>query len=595
MNENMDNVVVNEHIPEYSESDQTIQQDQQEEITQSLDDMVPDWLKNIVADDLSVNQDKMTFVLIAAGTIVLMYFISVFISATSSSGPLQRKIEEMEKQLAGTMKELLQLEGEMSSSKLNSVDINENNPELRENEVKLQEARQELQNVQEMIKNEESKSALYLRDAEHFKQELQTAKEDTRQAEEMMEEMVTEQKNSKGNSNEDLLGVIKQLQTQFEQQKAMLEKYEPKLKKKDKDNKELTMTMRKLRADAANAQLEADKLKKELENVVKQKEEASSKYEDLAKNDDEWKSLANLLQRQLDEKNEEEVMIEDQTKDLQGRLHDIKKKLETQDNLIEVNEEIISQLRKKQLVVEEKDGWEVDGDGWNEMGEDEAGLDELKSKSEKYLEEKQALEKEIDEAKVKLASAEEEMKKHKDDSAELREARDKVVKDYSEAQKKLEVLTEFFNKKEAELQKQIGLQSAKFGDVNLDAEKTTSRLEIVNNELKEAKDLFQSLKKDLEEQERNLKLNVGDQEKKAHECWVAARQAERKVTELQSETSVLKSRLTIAENKNINLEKEKGELEGTIKSIKSSVKSESGFKTKFVRFAPDTATESDSD
>ena len=49
---------------------------------------------------------------------------------------------------------------------------------------------------------------------------------------------------------------------------------------------------------------------------------------------------------------------------------------------------------------------------------------------------------------------------------------------------------------------------------------------------------------------------------------------------VQSETSVLKSRLTIAENKNVNLEKEKGELEGTIKSIKSSVKSESG---KYIR------------
>merc|ERR550525_422115 len=80
---------------------------------------------------------------------------------------------------------------------------------------------------------------------------------------------------------------------------------------------------------------------------------------------------------------------------------------------------------------------------------------------------------------------------------------------------------------------------------------------------------------ELEEQERNLKLNVGDQEKKAHECWVTARQAERKLVELQSETSVLKSRLTIAESKNDSLEKEKGELEGAIKSMKS-VKSESG-------------------
>ena len=76
--------------------------------------------------------------------------------------------------------------------------------------------------------------------------------------------------------------------------------------------------------------------------------------------------------------------------------------------------------------------------------------------------------------------------------------------------------------------------------------------------------------------------------------------------------------MTIAESKNDSLEKEKGELEGAIKSMKS-VKSESGtkscygcficfvnyyfltrntysgYKTKFVRFAPDTTTESESE
>ena len=59
---------------------------------------------------------------------------------------------------------------------------------------------------------------------------------------------------------------------------------------------------------------------------------------------------------------------------------------------------------------------------------------------------------------------------------------------------------------------------------------------------------MRGLRKELEEQERSLKSNVSEQEKKAHECWVAARQAERKVTEVQSETSVLRSRLTIAES-----------------------------------------------
>ena len=39
--------------------------------------------------------------------------------------------------------------------------------------------------------------------------------------------------------------------------------------------------------------------------------------------------------------------------------------------------------------------------------------------------------------------------------------RDEVVKDRGDVQRRLDVLTEFFNKKEAELQKQLGLQSAK--------------------------------------------------------------------------------------------------------------------------------------
>ena len=228
---------------------------------------MPDWLKMAVAEDLSVNEEKLTFVGIAALTIVLMYFINVFLSATSSSGPLQRRIEEMEKQLAVKMKDLRQLESEISANNIN-VDINENNPELKETELKLEEAKQELTNVHEMIKSKEMSCGHMLQEFEQIKLETQTAKDEARQAEEMMEELIAEQKNETKSSPEDLLGVIKQLQTQFEQQKAVLAKYEPKLKKKDKENKELSLTMRQLRADAANAQLEADKLRKELGSVV---------------------------------------------------------------------------------------------------------------------------------------------------------------------------------------------------------------------------------------------------------------------------------------------------------------------------------------
>merc|ERR1712190_501551 len=120
----------------------------------------------------------------------------------------------------------------------------------------------------------------------------------------------------------------------------------------------------------------------------------------------------------------------------------------------------------------------------------------------------------------------------------------------NEVQRKLDVLTEFFNKKEAELQKQLGLQSAKFGDVSTDAESTARKLISVTSELDSTGAQVKLLRAELEDQEKSLKASVAAQEKKAHENWVAARQAERKLTELQAEMSILRNRLTIVESKN---------------------------------------------
>ena len=58
----------------------------------------------------------------------------------------------------------------------------------------------------------------------------------------------------------------------------------------------------------------------------------------------------------------------------------------------------------------------------------------------------------------------------------LRDARDEVVKDHTDLQRRMDVLTEFFNKKEAELQCQLRLQSSKFGDMSCDAESFARQL-----------------------------------------------------------------------------------------------------------------------
>ena len=79
----------------------------------------------------------------------------------------------------------------------------------------------------------------------------------------------------------------------------------------------------------------------------------------------------------------------------------------------------------------------------------------------------------------------------------------------------------------------MGLQSARFGDVSTDAESTARQLISVTTALEATQEQLNIVKSELEDQERSLKASVASQEKKAHENWVAARQAERKLTELQ--------------------------------------------------------------
>merc|ERR1712130_813037 len=122
--------------------------------------------------------------------------------------------------------------------------------------------------------------------------------------------------------------------------------------------------------------------------------------------------------------------------------------------------------------------------------------------------------------------------------------------------------------------KQLGLQSAKFGDVSTDAESTARQLISVTNELESTQEQLKIIKSELEDQERSLKASVAGQEKKAHENWVAARQAERKLTELQGEMSLMRNKLTIVESKNTLLEQEKDDLTETLNLIKTSVKPE---------------------
>jgi len=361
----------------------------------------------------------------------------------------------------------------------------------------------------------------------------------------------------------------------------MLLKYEPKLKKKEKENKELSKQLKQMRADVANANLETEKIKKELSETLKIKDDSTGKLAENEKNEQEWKSLTDLLQSQLDEKNEAFANMETDMSSLRSRISIFKNESESKEEQLEILQETLDELQTRKSnkdennKSEEADGWEVEEDSWgvdevNEIKE----VAKLRIENRKNSELKEELEKEVIDIKSQLETASVDLDNYKTESTSLREARDEVLKENSDVQRRLDVLTEFFNKKEAELQKQLGLQSARFGDVSTDAESTARQLISVTSELESTQGQLKIIKGELEDQERSLKASVAGQEKKAHENWVAARQAERKLTELQGEMSLLRNKLTMVESKNTLLDQEKEDLAGTVNMLRTSVKSE---------------------
>ena len=112
--------------------------------------------------------------------------------------------------------------------------------------------------------------------------------------------------------------------------------------------------------------------------------------------------------------------------------------------------------------------------------------------------------------------------------------------------------------------------------MSCDAESSARQLVSVSSELEVTRDQVRIIRTELEDQERSLKASVAAQEKKAHENWEAARQAERKLTELQGELSILRNKLTVYESRNQLLEQEKSDLTETVNMLSAGVKSEPG-------------------
>ncbi|CAL7944532.1 unnamed protein product [Xylocopa violacea] len=189
----------------------------------------------------------------------------------------------------------------------------------------------------------------------------------------------------------------------------------------------------------------------------------------------------------------------------------------------------------------------------NRLNSNNLDLDKLYDVS-RIKAEATALLEERNELKVRLAEVEgahnlleEHVKVVKEEMATLSEQCKLAEKVKKDAETRLEVLTNFFEEKEAQRQKEEAIWLQQQGEVV----STVERIQTMQNEIQNYKQQIEMLKREILDQEREYKNQISLLETKAHEQWVVARQVERRLEESKVEAGQLRNRLTLIE-KNIN-------------------------------------------
>ena len=99
---------------------------------------------------------------------------------------------------------------------------------------------------------------------------------------------------------------------------------------------------------------------------------------------------------------------------------------------------------------------------------------------------------------------ESEAKKLREEAEVARKAKEAVLEEKNEMTKKHEVLTSYFNQREAELQKQLGVQTQRLDEVEVDSESVSKKLNMLYDELESYKSQCKSLKQEMEEQVKKI-------------------------------------------------------------------------------------------
>lgn len=417
---------------------------------------------------------------------------------------------------------------------------------LSEREQELFTLKTERQVLSEQLAQAKKDSVGNDRTLSEHKRELETLREKTEERTKQVDKL-SGQLSEKGQQLESAQAALQLAQKLLKERSAEAKERGDAAASLEEQLRETCVERDRWREQARESQAEEEMLRKSLTDATETSDRLWAELEALKRRQEELCEEVSASNRQADSVAEKLRQKEDRIQVLESSLEQLEVLQKRWRTRKSENE---SENGAENEVEDEEEGEEKANE---EEGRRHSELRELLDATQARRERDQAeeqcrqLQSQLGELREKLQAQEaqvESMRKELESSVAIKIESERKC---TEAQTKLEVLTEYFKDRELQLQKEVGMQEFQRRQREADASTTAQQVAMLEQQCQSYQSQLDSLRKEVQLTERNYKNQVTDQEKRAHDNWLAARAAERKLEDANRELSALRQRLTLAE------------------------------------------------
>jgi len=528
------------------------------EIFTNLVDQVPDWTKDLllwyseaVLELMQLYQTELVLLCMVLGTLIMMHMMDKYFSRSKWEVPLVDTIAKIDRKLFVSNAELAILQRELVERSEASRKDGEMIKKLAEQYDMLD---KEMKASKEEVVSKEDKLISLSTQLEVHRDQVSDMKDNLEKNKQKVDELSESKRIYDENLNEKECQMM-MITDQIKSQVSLCTDSESLLKDKIKENERIVVEIEVAQNRLEEIQSNHDMICSELHESKLVINTIEAKVTEMEEKEENWKNNSELIQSQLADKSDASDLLESEVSCLKSRIAVFESECESRESELNVLKETLEkELKHKNGEFAEADGWDLDADCF--VGVE---VEELKEHAKLRIERRKVLD-ENDILGAKLYDLEANFDKMSMKANEeineidvLKRGKEIAIESKIEAERKLEILTDYFNKKEEELRAKLGIESSKFENVSSEAEVAARKLASVTNELDITRSQVNMLSKELVEQETSLNASFLEADKKCQEHWITKKQSERRVAEMQKEMSKLRNMLTaVGEKRNIS-------------------------------------------